>query len=133
MESWRKVWREGLAPLLQMEHLEALAKGLREDDARLLQGATTEPPLLICMQDWPVEGACVLGYCGWVGEALKTVAEVDRFFMRMCFEIDQRLGEPASCRWFLTWFDETPRSEMRTLLLPEVEAALQERANAERT
>jgi hypothetical protein len=131
MESWRKVWREGLAPLLSMEGLEALRHGLVMDDARLLQGATTTPPPLQCVQDWPVEGACALGYCGWQGDGLETVAEVEEFFARMCFEIDQRLGELAGCRWFLNWFDETPREEMRPQLLAEVSRSLALRWNAE--
>jgi hypothetical protein len=127
MESWRKVWREGLEPLLSTAGLEALRRALVNDDPRLLQGATTTPPPLQCVQDWPVEGACALGFCGWQGEGLETVAEVEEFFARMCFEIDQRLGEPAACRWFLNWFDEAPRDEMRRLLLAEVNRALARR------
>ncbi len=127
MESWRKVWREGLAPLLSTTSLETLRRALLSDDPRLLQGATTTPPPLQCVQDWPVEAACALGFCGWQGEGLETVAEVEEFFARMCFEIDQRLGEPAACRWFLNWFDETPRQEMRTLLLGEINHTLAER------
>jgi hypothetical protein len=124
MESWRKVWRDGAVPLLSTESLEALREGLVHDDARLIQGATTTPPPLQCVQDWPVEAACGLGYCGWQGEGLETVAEVEEFFAKMCFEIDRNLGEPAGCRWFLNWFDETPRDEMREQLLAEVNRAL---------
>jgi hypothetical protein len=124
MESWRKVWRDGVVPLLSTESLDALRRGLVNDDARLIQGATTTPPPLQCVQDWPVEAACGLGYCGWQGEGLETVAEVEEFFAKMCFEIDRCLGEPAGCRWFLNWFDETPREEMRQLLLAEVNRAL---------
>ena len=124
MESWRKVWREGVVPLLSTESLDALRQGLVNDDARLIQGATTTPPPLQCVQDWPVEAACALGYCGWQGDGLETVAEVEEFFARMCFEIDQRLGEPAGCRWFLNWFDETPRDDMRRRLLAEVNRSL---------
>jgi hypothetical protein len=127
MESWRKVWQEGMAPQLSVAALEALRRALQSDDARLLQGATTTPPPLQCVQDWPVEAACVLGFCGWQGEGLETVAEVEEFFARACFEADQRLGEPASCRWFLNWYDETPREEMRRLLLAEVNRTLAER------
>ena len=127
MDSWRKVWRDGLASLISTEGLESLRAALGNDDARLLQGATTTPPPLQCVQDWPVEGACGLGYCGWQGDGLETVAEVEEYFARMCFEIDQRLGEPAGCRWFLNWFDETPRDEMRRQLLPEVTRAIAER------
>ena len=127
MESWRKVWRDGLAPLISTDGLEALRAALCNDDARLLQGATTTPPPLQCVQAWPVEAACALGYCGWQGEGLESVAEVEEYFARLCFEVDQRLGEPAACRWFLNWFDETPRDEMRSLLLAEVSRTLARR------
>ncbi len=127
MDSWRKVWREGLAPLISAEGLEVLRTALASDDARLLQGATTTPPPLQCVQDWPVEAACALGFCGWQGEGLETVAEVEEYFARLCFEVDQRLGEPAACRWFLNWFDETPRDDMRRLLLAEVQRTLARR------
>jgi hypothetical protein len=131
MESWRKVWREGVAPLLSTSGLEALQAALKNDDTRLLQGSTTTPPPLQCVQDWPVEAACALGFCGWQGDGLETVAEVEEFFARTCFEIDQRLGEPAACRWFLNWFDETPREEMREQLLAEVQRALAQRRSAD--
>lgn len=129
--SWRKVWREGVAPLLSTPALESLQRALTNDDARLLQGVTTTPPPLQCVQDWPVEAACALGFCGWQGEGLETVAEVEEFFARTCFEIDQRLGEPAACRWFLNWFDETPRDEMRAKLSVEVARALAQRHSAD--
>ena len=127
MESWRKVWREGLVPYLSTEGLQALARALTGDDPRLLQGATTTPPPLQCVQDWPVEAACVLGYCGWQGDGLETVAEVEEYFARLCFEADQVLGEPAACRWFLNWYDETPRPEMCSQLLEEVRRTLADR------
>ena len=127
MELWRKAWRIGIVPNMSTAGLEALRMALLKDDPELLQGATTSPPPLQCVQDWPVEAACALGYCGWQGEGLETVAEVEEFFARMCFEIDQRLGEPAACRWFLNWFDETPRDEMRRELVGEVNRALAQR------
>jgi hypothetical protein len=127
MESWKRCWREGFAPLLSTEHLEVLRLALVNDDSRLLQGVTTQPPPLQCVQDWPVEGACPIAWCGWQGDGLRTVAEVEEFFAKCCFAADKRLGEPAACRWFLNWFDETPREQMRAELLVEVERALAER------
>jgi hypothetical protein len=127
MESWRKVWREGFAPVLATAGLQALRKALTADDTRLIQGSTSSPPPLMCVQDWPVEAACALGFCAWQGEGLETVAEVEEFFARTCYEADQRLGEPAACRYFLNWFDDTPRSQMRKLLLEEVNQTLAER------
>ena len=130
MENWRKVWRNGFVPVLSSFGLVQLREALRYDDLRLVQGATTSPPPLMCVQDWPVEACCALGFCGWQGDGLQTVGEVEEFFARCCFEADERLGEPAACRWFLNWFDDTPRDEMRADLLAEIEWALEER-NAE--
>jgi hypothetical protein len=114
-------------PVISTTGLTALRDALRGDDPRLVQGATTTPPPLMCVQDWPVEAADALGYCGWQGEGLETVGQVEEYFARCCFEADQRLGEPAACRWFLNWYDDTPRDEMRRELLAEVELALAER------
>src|SRR5262245_32467755 len=133
METWRKVWREGLTPLLSTPGLEALRRALVTDDGRLSQGTTTTPPPLPCVQDWPVEGACAVTYCGWQGDGLDTVAEAEEFFARVCYDVDQRLGEPAACRWFLNWFDETPRDDMRRQLLAEVNRALAQRVGPDAT
>jgi hypothetical protein len=127
MESWRKVWRDGLAPLASTGQLEALRDALAGDDPRLLQGATTNPPPLLCLEDRPVEAACAVGImgveaCGGWGEA--TVGAVEEVFVGLCHEIDKRVGEPAGCHWFLNWADETPRDEMRRELLAEVSREL---------
>lgn len=131
-ESWRKVWREGFVPQLSTQGLQALKKALETNDERLIQGATTTPPSMECVQDWPVEAACALGYCGVAdlggfAEEGPTVADVEDAFANLCYQADQILGEPAACRYFLNWFDETPRDEMRRELLIEVELALSQR------
>jgi len=131
MESWRLTFRDGLVPVFSTKGLEALRDALRSDDARLLQAQTTQPPPLMCVQDWPVEGADAIAYTGWQGDGLETVGQVEEYFARCCFEADQRLGEPAACRWFLNWYDDTPRNEMRRELLSEVELALRSRQPAE--
>jgi len=128
MENWRNVWRNGFVPVLSTRGLEQLRDALRSDDLRLVQGATTTPPPLLCVQDWPVEGSCALGFCGWLGDGLETVGEVEEYFAKCCFEADERLGEPAACRLFLNWFDDEPRAQMRKELLAEVELALAARA-----
>jgi hypothetical protein len=123
-EAWRKVWRKGVVPLVSEAALVALRDALAGDDRRLIQYATCTPPPLQCVQDWPVEAACALGYCGWQGDGLVTVAEVEGYFARLCWEMDKVLGEPAACRWFLNWYDESPRDDMRRELLAEVNLAL---------
>lgn len=130
MESWRRVWRDGFVPCIGTAGLESLHSALVSDDSRITQGSTTTPPPLMCVQDWLVEAACALGYCGWQGEGLKTVGEVEKYFHKLCFDADTRLAEPAMCRWFLNWFDDTPRDWMRRELLAECELALSQRAVA---
>ncbi len=134
MESWRKVWRDGLAPQISTEGLTALRKALADDDARLLQGATTEPPPLMCVRDWSVEAACAVTYCGVIdhggfkGETDPCpVAEAEEYFAKRCFEADQAMNLPASCRWFLNWWDESPRDEVRLAMIPEVDRELTRR------
>src|SRR5205807_3203617 len=110
--------------------LEALRRALARDDPRLIQHATSCPPPSEIFQEEAVEGACALGYCGWQADGLSTVGEVEAFFIRTCLAADEALGEPASCRHFLNWFDETPRVRMRRELLSEVNRALCERHTA---
>jgi hypothetical protein len=111
--------------------LEALRDGCRADDPTLMQGATCDPPPLMCTQDFPCKGGCALGYAGWKGEELETVGEVEAFFARACFEADQRLGEPAACRWFLNFFDDTPRDIALKELADEIDGILATREAAE--
>lgn len=132
MESWRKVWREGMVPQLSTAGLEALGLALATDDPRLLQGATTSPPPLMCVSDWPVDACCAITFAGWQGgAALTTVAECEEHFARVCYACDQSIGEPAACRWFLNWFDDEPRNQIFPLLLEEVRLALAARRQQE--
>jgi len=131
MESWRHIWREGFAPSLPTNGLMALSEALITDDTRLLQGANTCPPPLMCVKDWPVEGADAIGFVGWMESNLANVGEVEEFFARACFECDKRLQEPAACRWFLNYWDDTPRAEVFRELLSEVKRTLAERSKAD--
>ena len=127
MKNWRKTWREGIAPLLSAESLLALKEALEKDDPTLIQGATTRPPLLHYVQDWPVDAACPISYAGWKdGKGKDLVADVEEFFARVCFECSQLMKEPAACRHFICWWDDTPRNEARLALLEEVKKRLEE-------
>ncbi len=127
MESWRIVWRKGILPQLTRKNLEFLQAGLLADDPRILQGATTSPVPMECVRDWPVEAACLIGYCAVVdhdGFGSAIVKDVEEQFARICFAANCTLGEPAAIRWFLNWADDTPRDEMRREMLAEVNRAL---------
>lgn len=123
--AWKVVWRKGIAPQLTVGALVALKKALLTDDVRLLQGATTSPPPFNTVKKFPVDAACALGYCGWQGEGLSTAEQVDDYFHQLCWEAEKLSGYPT--RWFLNFFDDTPRAEMRRELLIEVQAALDSR------
>lgn len=127
MEPWRKVWREGFVPFLSIPGLQALKRALEENDERLIQGSTTQPPPLECILDWPVEAACGISFCAWQGDGLEFIGQVEEAFARSCMECDQALDDPAGCRHFLNYFDETPREEMISKLLPEVILALEQK------
>lgn len=119
MEQWRKVWRNGVVPLVTVPQLQRLLIALVHDYPSLIQGTTTVPPPLYEVIDWDCEGCCGLSYMGW-DEERKLVGQVEDFFARLCFEIDKRLQEPAACRYFINWFDDTPRNQMREKLAQEI-------------
>src|SRR5262245_27141980 len=122
LEQWRLVFRAS-APLLPRAGLVALREALAADDATLIPGATVSPPPLEVFQDWPCEAACPWAYCGWK-DGLETAGEINEFFAEVCCSVDVALGEPAGCRHFMLFVDETPRDEMRPALLAEVDAYL---------
>lgn len=124
MEKWRRVWREGLVPVLAPAGLIVLQAALERNDPRLLQGRISCPPPIPSQGDCPVYGACSIGYCGWQGDGLNTTAQVEAYFHDICDAVDAAFNEPAACRYFLHWYDDTPRTEMRRELLSEVRLAL---------
>src|SRR5262245_10375671 len=114
MDKWRETFRKGIAPFLSPEGLAALQDALERDDERLIQVRTCRPSstFAISLAEVEPEAACAVGYCGWQGDGLQTVGEVEEFFARACHQCDVALAEPAGCRWFLNWFDEAPRAVM---------------------
>jgi hypothetical protein len=121
--TWKTIF--GLvAAELTADGLSALRNALANDDPRLTQGSTVTPPPMRYVLDWPVEGACPIGFAGWWGDGLATVGQVEEHFARVCTAVDQDAGEAGAVRHFLNWFDDTPRDEARRLLLVEVEKAL---------
>lgn len=125
MESWRLAWRVGLEPLLPDAALEVIRTALLTDDPQLIQGRTLLPLPATAYDD--CKGACLIAYAGWQSEKLETVWEVEEYFARKCFDMEVALKNSGGCGWLLTWFDETPRENMRTSLLPEVQLAIANR------
>ena len=125
IQAWQKCWREGFAPLLSDEGLVELAKALRENDQKLIQGTT-------CItadghRKGDVIGACAISYAGWKGDELTGWDEVEAFFSRCCWKVDQTFGMMGDCRYFLNWFDETPRDQMIEEFLDEIQKTIEKR------
>jgi hypothetical protein len=100
---WIRVWRDGFVPLLSGAGLRALQEALLRDDRRLLQSAACLPMPTVAGRDRAVQGACALGWCGWQGDGLQTVGQVESYVERLCRDADAALSEPAACRYFLNW------------------------------
>jgi hypothetical protein len=126
-DSWRNVWQKGIAPQLSLNALKALRQALRDNDPKLIQGATMSPPPLACVEDWPVEAACGISFGPWRGDGIQNVGELEAVFAELCCYCDQAMGEPGACRWFIGWYDDAPRDVMRQALLPAVEQAVEAR------
>lgn len=126
MESWRYVWRNGIAPLLNDEQLYALLGGLVNDDSSLIQGQTTNPPPLLSMADEPCRGGCLVAYALWKGTE-KTVGEIELEFARIYFDCGSQLGDQDAIRYFLSWFDRAPRREAIDSMIGEAAESLRGR------
>lgn len=124
MEAWRKVWREGFVQQLSALELESVRKGLRANDYCLVQGSTTVPPPMQVVLDCPIEATDILAYGAWKSGGLKTVGEAEEYVAKLCFQADTALGEPAAASYFLNWYDDTPREEMRIAMIAEINLAL---------
>ncbi len=132
LETWRKTFRASM-DLLSTLSLTALQAALRDNSPKLIQGATTQPPPLQACASWPVEAACLYGYCGWaelsdgtMGEL--SVEEVETFFGNFAWELDKLTGEQGAIRWAANHFDESPRAEVFAQFLAEVDREINRRA-----
>jgi hypothetical protein len=103
LQAWQRVFRQGIVPQLTVAGLEGLKRALEEDRPSLITGATTSPPPLYCVQDWPVEACCPLCMALAEDEPLTaiSVGTMEQRFAAACFRADQLCGEPGAIRWFL--------------------------------
>jgi hypothetical protein len=122
MTDWRDVFALGVAPQLDDRMLEALARGLAENDPALLQAETTQPRFA---DEAECRGACAIAYAAWRGGGLTRVGEVSQFFYHVVYS-----GKLMNDLWkFMAWYDIEPRREVFPALLAEVRAEQARRAN----
>lgn len=125
--SWQWAW-QALAAQQTDAELTSLAEALERNDSRLLQGATCEPAPMEWYFGDEVERACGVCWGLWQVRKCYRVGELDNAFRATLFAADQLLAEPAATRFFVNWFDETPRSIVFPALALEVRAELARRA-----
>jgi hypothetical protein len=128
MESWRKAWRESVAPQLSGPGLRRLADGLEYDDPCILQGQTVDPPHMYGFRHADAEACCPIGYACWQGDGRKTVEDVQSAFQRVCWAGENTIPpNDTSAIHFLRFVDDSPREVMRRELLAEVRLELARR------
>jgi len=135
-QPWFRVFVDGFAPNMSAAELEALRDGLLADDSRILQGTTTNPLPLLCVSEWPCEGACPFAYVEMAMQDAMgmqaTVGECEQRFAQLCYGADALLGDRSGCRHLLNWIDSTPRAEMIRNLLAAVNGVLESRSSTDR-
>lgn len=122
------VWRYGLQPQLNDACLRALRQGLVDDDKRLCQGYTTIPSVAMnghADRHAPT-AADPLAYALWRGLDLQTVGQIAQHYEE-CANTARLAGHQIA-QW-QEWCDRAGRDEMVQVLLAEVEAELQRRAD----
>jgi hypothetical protein len=83
-----------------------------------------------CVLDWPAVGRCPICWLACRQSGAERVGEAEERFAVACFRADELLGQPAGCRYFLNWVDDSPREEMRRGLIEEIDRVLAERRHA---
>jgi hypothetical protein len=124
MTDWQRIWRTALGPRISPKALKVLFQALLRNDPRIIQGQTTIPSPTSMFRGEPLIGACCLCFCGWEGEGLRTVGEVEWYFWDLCRACEIETGEEAAAKHFLNWWDEAPREEAFALLAFEVARSL---------
>jgi hypothetical protein len=132
LTAWQHAWRDGFVPQLTTQGLKGLCKALQENSPRLITGATTNPPPLQSVTNWPVDGCCPVFFALLDGRRPYevSVGALEERWAMACYRADQLLGEPAACRYLLNQIDEWSREDLLRNLLPEVELALAQRETA---
>ncbi len=136
MENWRRVFREGVLPLLSEKEAAALRKGLADGDPELVRGRVSESRFIPDGRGYsplPCHGACLCGYAGWKGGPLETCGEVEEFFDEIAKGCAERCGH-ASIRHLTGAWDEADAVEggeefLRRELVAEIDLAFAEVAN----
>lgn len=120
----RKVWRNGIAPQLRLDQLKSLKAALERDDPKIIQGA--------CMQyrdgTWwsPVVGTCAIVFNAW-NDGVSSDEALGMFFNEVCQRSDRLLQFGLSTADFISWFDSTPREEMRKAFIAELAYEIEQR------
>lgn len=126
---WKVAWHKGIVPQITVQGLKALRQGLINDDPNLIQGDTVNyvphPSGYVNPTTFAsVCKACVIAYCVWKSEKSNDYQDIVGRFSTIVSHSKKLGGPEGSAIRFIAWVDRINRSEMRELLLPEVELAI---------
>lgn len=128
-EATRRVFHEGFVPLLKDEELWVLKGWLTMAPERFKQGYTLYPVPTPAEEPYMMpDCGCLITNIGRIN-MLKYADELYEYFARMCYNIDQNMGEPSAVRYLLNWYDDSPWEDVKNGSIEELEAALQCRKN----
>ena len=127
--TWQEAFLRGVAPQFSARSLTAMLAALERDDRALIQNATVRPsPLSGLSQDVPCNHTCAIGYLAQTEYNLATNSQVLDAFGLALYQADVYLGEVSAVRFFLNWYDDTPRDQMRAALAETIRGELDSRA-----
>jgi len=125
---WQRVFRDGIAPQLSTTALLALVNALEAKDETIVRGVGCLPKPTPANADETVTAADAACYAIWRGYGVNKVGDLEERFAQLTFECDQLVGEPAGCRYFLNWWDDTELDTTRPQLAALIWSILNSRS-----
>ena len=118
MKLHEKAWHYGFARVLPPDGIAGLRAALESNDNRLVQHHAACP---VGSPDYRCTAADAIGFAVW--SPGDTVAQVGLKWINAIAEACKLTGEIGS---FITWYDCTPRDEMRRTLMRMIDTRTQE-------
>jgi hypothetical protein len=118
---WKYVLRQGILPQLGRGQLDALLKGLREDDPCLISGRTSEPPAYDANRHKTPSACCLIAYPYWRTTPGMTVEALHDAMGDACIRAKALAGDHVY-RLLAAWDSDENHAAFRKEVLAEVES-----------
>ena len=112
MEKWRRVWRDrDRAAAVTSRFARSAIGSCSATIAGCCKASSPRRRRWMPTPIAPSSAAVPSVLCGWLGEGRTSVGAVEEYFTAICEAADAAFGEPAACRFFFNWFDDSPRRD----------------------